>query len=175
MASGGYWNWGAVNPRTNYEVYYASGPAGNGSNSTNTAAWNATPSTGTDPCRLGLGSPWRLPAEQDLTDLINSGNTRGVYASSGGGSGVYGGWFGTTTVPTTDAERIQYVFLPAAGMRNNWNEEVRSAGSSGIYWSSTQGADPDHALLIDIESDNAYPGDDYKKSGFSLRCARDDN
>lgn len=113
-----------------------------------------------DPCPEG----WRVPTYTELKGLsLNSSVTTEHL-------GITGRFFYGTNAYT---EGVPKVFLPAAGYRD-FDGDLYSRGSDGIYWSSTPyyGSDYKGANYISFVSHYSY----YyylRASGYSVRCVKD--
>jgi uncharacterized protein (TIGR02145 family) len=165
MSGGDYWNWGAVNPRTDYSSYY-NGTSGGWD-------WSASPSATTDPCRAALGGTWRLPTWTDLEHLVfNEQHVWGAYATSGAGDGINGQWFCTDDLATAQASPGSYLFFPAAGARSYSSASVSSMGTSGVYW-SREFSSTSTAYGLVFNSNDVYTFSDARIRGLSVRCVRD--
>src|SRR5574344_1192691 len=90
----------------------------------------ATYNSATDPCRkVAPAGTWRMPTDAELDALIASS----VWGTYGGKNGRF---FGTTTVPA-EADKSKYVFMPAAGNRDNGSSAMYFVGTYGYCWSAT--------------------------------------
>jgi uncharacterized protein (TIGR02145 family) len=157
--------WGAnVNP-----YYYADNSHWWGTTGNTTDTWNApnpittNQSNGCDPCRLLLGTTWRLPTRADWVGIIDNQFM--------------------TVVSITDAQTglNSVLKLALAGFRDRNSTSIFELGTSGQYWSST----PDFyynyqaisfVLLLPSSgySNKAYINY-YEKRGYglSIRCKKD--
>lgn len=102
-----------------------------------------------DPCKLLLGSGWRLPTSTEWQTADNTGywdNYNETFAS--------------------------VLKLHAAGYLSTSEGSLYSRGSDGYYWSSSQN-DSDLGRFLSFNSDNSYMNYYYKASGHSARCLRD--
>ena len=107
--------------------------------------------TSDNPCPRG----WRVPTQQELQSLVNSGSTWTTR------NGVNGRVFGTAT-------RNQ-IFLPAAGWRRAGGR-LTNVDTDGIYWSSAQnGSFVDRYLGFNSTGSNMLTGVNLAY-GFSIRC-----
>jgi hypothetical protein len=124
--------------------------------STLTPAWTITSInensdwlTANDPCKLELGTQWRLPTYTEWYNVDNIGgwtNWNGPW-----GSGLK---------------------LHAAGYLYNSNGFLDGRGSNGIYWSSTQNAST-NGWDLNFLSSGSNMNTNGKALGFSARCLRD--
>jgi uncharacterized protein (TIGR02145 family) len=97
---------------------------------------------------------WRLPTDQELESLLNSGST---WSSSPAGR-----TFGTAP---------NLLFLPAAGFRFHSDGSLSYVGTNGFYWSSTPSISSENAYYLYFDSDSALMfNDSNRKDGQSVRC-----
>jgi hypothetical protein len=102
-----------------------------------------------DPCNIELGLPWRIPTYTEWNNVDNTGgwtNWNGPWGSS--------------------------LKLHAAGALDYSDGSLYIRGSSGRYWSSTQGAPNDCWYLVFGNWQSAM-SNSIKINGFSVRCVRD--
>ena len=97
---------------------------------------------------------WRVPTQQELQSLLNSGSYWGKL------NGVSGRFFGSGN---------QRLFFPAAGYRDFSDGWLYYQGNYGGYWSSTEG-DSGSALFLYFNSGDAGMGYGNRTYGFSVRC-----
>lgn len=68
-----------------------------------------------------------------------------------------------------------FLFLPAAGNRNNTNGSgttaTNNAGSNGNYWSKEENSS-NNGYNLNFNSGNANTNNNNKTSGFSVRCVQ---
>ena len=96
---------------------------------------------------------WRVPTNEELTSLANSGSE----------------WTATPVNGRIFGSGANTVFLPAAGMRNNSSSALFKVGLFGYYWSNTGSGR--NALLLYFGDAIVTPGDSGRRaSGFSVRC-----
>jgi len=115
-----------------------------------------------DPCPQG----WRLPTQNELNSLINSGSFFGEV------NGVPGRFFGGGD---------KRVFFPAAGYRNAnlnppGNGELKGVGNFGRYWSmapinNTAGT----TYALNFDSTTASLVGYTRNFGYSARCVKNNN
>ena len=126
-----------------------------------------------DPCRKVGDGNWRTPTDAELKKMIDAGNVWGenIYTMKGGTT-KNGRYFGTTAVPAK-ADQDNYVFLPAAGLRDG-NTYI-NAGTNGSYWSATltTSSTLHAAYYLNSYSSRGYIDFHYCDLGFSLRCVHD--
>ena len=118
--------------------------------------WNFIGAIGTswarinDPCPEG----WRVPTEEELTNL---GNTNNVLVTR---NGVNGTLFGTTPYQ---------IFLPTAGFRR-YNGVSAGANQVGYYWSSAPRGWYARGLRIQRDWSTVSMGNYDRAVGMSIRC-----
>ena len=114
-----------------------------------------------DAAYVNWGPAWRMPSEEQFSELINSSYTTTEWTTQ---NGVYGR-------KITSKENGNSIFLPAAGYRRNIS--LYGAGSSGEYWSRTLNSDdPSYAGSLRFDSSNIYMGSYYRYFGRSVRPVR---
>ena len=92
-----------------------------------------------DAATANLGSPWRMPTEVEIKELID--NCTWTWTTQDGVNGYQ-----------VDGPNGNAIFLPAAGHRAV--SDLLSAGSVGYYWSSSLGTDNSgYACYLDFDSD----------------------
>ena len=113
-----------------------------------------------DAATANWGSGWRMPTQEEWQELLD--NTTDTWTKQ---NGVNGRLF--------TASNGNSLFLPAAGDR--WDGELHSAGSDGIYWSSSLYTGyPSRAWYLNFNSDGAYMGGGHgRDDGFSVRPVRE--
>lgn len=128
-----------------------------------------------DPCRVGLGSPWRVPPKANFDNLVGyilkykRAFINGTAVTTNG----YG-WVSSGSVKGcvfVDTTRGTCIFLPAAG--NRFGSDCYDAGTYGYYWSGTLYTS-NGSLVFYLYFDSGdcsvyYIGRNY---GFSLRCSQ---
>ena len=98
-------------------------------------------------------SGWRVPTNEELASLANSGSE----------------WTSTPVNGRIFGSGKNTIFLPAAGMRNNSSSALFKVDSSGYFWSNM--ANGKNANLLYFDNANVTPGDSGRRaSGFSVRC-----
>ncbi len=103
-----------------------------------------------DAAQAHWGGAWRMPTNQELSDLVGECDWNWTTLN-----GVQG-W----TVTGRDAYASASIFLPCAGYGNGTS--LRNAGSDGRYWSSVPGSDN---YYDDASSLYFYSGDHYTNYG----------
>ena len=114
-----------------------------------------------DAATAHLGSPWRMPTKDEIDALVSKCTTtwttrNGVYGRLVTGKGTYSD---------------KSIFLPAAG--DGYDSNIRSAGSYGLYWSSTPDSDGSSAawrLCFSLSDFGQYGYNRYR--GQSVRPVR---
>ena len=104
-----------------------------------------------DPCPQG----WRVPTEEELQSLYNSGS---IWVTK---NGVNGRLFGN--VPNQ-------VFLPAAGWRDYVVGWLNGVGESGVYWSSTMHNAENTLFFLRDNVSSSRGGYGYRSDALSVRC-----
>ena len=104
-----------------------------------------------DACPRG----WRLPTIEELQSLRSAAGGEWTAVN-----GVNGRTFGTAP---------NLIFLPAAGLRGSSDGVLHFVGTSGGYWSSTQG-DGTHAPNLWFDSGSSLVDYNWRAGGFSVRC-----
>ena len=144
---GNYYAWGETSTKSNYD--WSTYRYCNGSYNSLTK-YNTDPSYGTvdnrtrlemsdDAARANWGGSWRMPTDAEWTELKN--NCNWTWMTQGGINGY----------KVTSRTNGNSIFLPAAGYRL-WGS-LYSAGSYGIYWSSSLDSDtPDYARNVIFDS-----------------------
>ncbi len=102
-----------------------------------------------DPCRIFLGSNWRIPTNTEWTNVIVNGN-----------------WTNWNEPWNSELK------LHAAGYLNDYNSSLAGRGSFGQYWSSTKYT-TNFGWCFFLNSDYILMSHYYKAFGYSLRCVKD--
>ncbi len=97
--------------------------------------------TEADPCPDG----WRVPTREEWQSVSEGWDTREDLANSP-------------------------LRLPSAGMRREYEGDLRGVGGSAYYWSSS--AQSDVSFLIYADTVNVVVYDHHRASGFSIRCIK---
>jgi len=114
-----------------------------------------------DAAHVILGSNWRMPTDEEWSELI--GNCTWTWTTI---NGVNGQMVTSNKSGHTD----RWIFLPAAGTR--FDTSLYSVGSAGLYWSSTLYTDsPYHACFVRLESSGR--GSNSRGNGLSVRPVTD--
>ena len=168
---GDYYAWGETATKTNYDwgTYKWCKGAYNkltkycpSDKSSRWAAGHGSPDGKTsldlsdDVAHIKLGGKWRMPSDVEWTELRE--RCKWTWTSTNGVPGYQ------VAGPNGNS-----IFLPAAGIRYETN--LKFAGSSGYYWSSSLGTDyPLYAWLVGFISDDRVGRGSYFRSyGFSVR------
>ena len=157
-------NVGASSP-TGYGDYYAWGETSTKSEYTKENSrtynnsnynFNICGNSSYDVARYKWGSPWRLPSASEIKELVD--NCAWEWTTMKGVNGY----------KVTSKRNSNYIFLPAAGLRDGSSLNYR--GSHGYYWSgSPYGSDSRYAYSLFFSSGCHYQGYDFRCNGFSFR------
>ena len=172
---GGYYQWAGTKDvsDTSINLYWDNCPYHTGSSSsTGWTKYNTKSSYGTvdnktvlesmdDAAAVALGGKWRLPTDEEWTELRNTDNCSWTWASI---DGVGGYKVQSKKSGYTD----KWIFLPAAGYRGL--DDLDDVGAYGSYWSSSLDTDyPSFAYGMDFDSGNFGRHDGYRYYGQSVR------
>ena len=114
-----------------------------------------------DAAAVALGGKWRLPTDEEWTELRNTENCSWTWTSI---DGVNGYKVQSKKSGYTD----KWIFLPAAGCRDDGY--LSDVGSVGYYWSSSLDTDdPDCAYGMIFDSGYFYRLSDDRYGGLSVR------
>ncbi len=105
--------------------------------------------TANDPCNIELGTTWRIPTYTEWYNVDNAG-----------------GW-STWTGPWSSGLKLH-----AAGDLYYTSGSLVSRGSTGNYWSSTQGGSTG-GWQVGFSTGNSGMYNAFKAYGFSTRCVRE--
>ena len=143
---GDYFTWGEIKPKTAYSWSTYFDTIDGGSTFTKyTTAGKTMLDLEDDAARANWGGTWRMPTNEEWTELRN--NCTWTWKTLNGINGI-----------EVKGSNGNAIFLPAAGCR--YSGVLGSAGYSGYYWSSSLDADyPNYAWLVVFFSD--YMGRDY--------------
>ena len=109
-----------------------------------------------DAARENWGGKWRMPTDDDWTELITECDWTWTTLN-----GVKGSLF-------TSNKNSKTLFLPAAGSRDV--TDIGGTGSDGYYWSSSLDTDdPFNACYVYFDSSEVITFYDYRCCGFSVR------
>lgn len=150
---GNYYSWGNVSGHSAGDGYNFS-TANYNSSSGSTLSTNIPANSTYDAARANLGSPWRMPAESELTELLNNCNS-GPYTKNG----VSGRMF----VSNINGKSI---FMPYSGY---WlGNKIESPTSVGCYFTSKY-VDGDYALRLMFNSTGRYSNNGLRLCGYPVR------
>jgi uncharacterized protein (TIGR02145 family) len=138
------------------------------SSSTN---WPDNPDANTgNPCPAG----WRLPDIAELAAVVNRNANNSAISEINPLTNVPA----TTWTYNSDAELFShlkksgdYLYLPAAGLRNSSNGALVTPGSYGYYGSST-GSGTSYGWYMSFDSGSPGVSTTYRSFGFSVRCVQ---
>ncbi len=172
---GGYYQWAGTKDvsDTKINLDWSNCPYHTGSDrDSGWTKYNTDPSYGTvddktvleamdDAASVALGGKWRMPTDEEWTELRNTDNCSWTW----------------TTIDGVDGYKVQskksgytdnWIFLPAAGYRRSSNHS--NVGPYGYYWSSSLGMyGPDDACGLDFGSSYVSRGIYYRSDGQSIR------
>ena len=161
---GDYFAWGETTTKTTYDK--TTYKHRNGSSYTFTK-YNTNSSYGTvdnkttlelndDAARANWGGSWRMPTDDEMTELRT--NCTWTWTTENGVNGY----------KVTSKINGNSIFLPAAGYRNE--SSFYDAGSLGMYWSSSLDTDsPGRAWSVYFYSSGVYRGSALREAGRSVR------
>ena len=165
-AYGDYYAWGETETKSNYSwSTYKFGTSLSGPFS----KYNTQRSYGSidnktvlepedDAAHVNLGGKWRMPTDEEWTELRTK--CTWTWVTDYNGTGING-----RLVTATNGNSI---FLPAAGYRGD--SYLYDAGSYGDYWSSSlYSGYPSRAWRVFFSSDDVYRNNYYRYFGFSVR------
>ena len=114
-----------------------------------------------DAASVVLGGKWRMPTDEEWTELRNTDNCSWTWTSI---DGVNGYKVQSKKSGYTD----NWIFLPAAGYRED--SDFYNVGSDGYYWSSSLNTDyPYAAWYVDFGSDYVRRSYYNRYDGHSVR------
>ena len=172
---GGYYQWAGTKDVSDESINlnWNNCPYHTGtSSSSGWTKYNMDPSYGTvddktvlesmdDAASVVLGGKWRMPTHEELKELLNTDNCSWTWATI---DGVNGYKVQSNKSGYTD----NWIFLPAAGYRNN--DGFTYLGSSGGYWSSSlKSGHPGYAGCMSFYSNSVGSGYNYRCFGLSVR------
>ena len=172
---GGYYQWAGTKDvsDTKIKLSWDNCPYHTGlSSSSGWTKYNMDPSYGTvddkavlesmdDAASVVLGGKWRMPTYEEWKELLNTDNCSWTWTAI---DGVNGYKVQSNKSGYTD----NWIFLPAAGYRNN--DGFNYLGSSGGYWSSSlKSGHPGYAGCMGFYSNSVGSGYNYRCFGLSVR------
>ena len=114
-----------------------------------------------DAATANWGANWRMPSEDQFSELINSEYTTTEWTTV---NGVYG----RKITSKVSGHVGNFIFLPAAGYRGN--SLLNSAGSYGYYWSRTLNtSNPSNARRLYFDSSDINTSNGERCYGLSVR------
>ena len=115
-----------------------------------------------DAATVALGGKWRMPTNEEWSELSNTENCSWTWTNIGG---VKGYKVQSKKPGYTD----NWIFLPAAGWRGTIGY-FGEVGTSGNYWSSSLNTDdPSNAGYMNFSSGDVHRGSMYRYWGHSVR------
>ena len=164
---GDYYAWGETEPKTNYNwstYKWCSGSAETQTKYCTDSSYGTVDNKTTleledDAARANWGGAWRMPTDDEWTELLE--NCTRTWTSDYNGTGVAGRI-------VTSKINGNSIFLPAAGSRND--ESLGDAGYYGRYWSSSLFTGfPYNAWFVSFSSDYVDRDYFYRGGGLSVR------
>ena len=161
LLNGSYYQWGKKKEVAKYDT--SAGAISGWSNSyANDNSWNGTNKTANDPCPDGF----RVPSLVEMNDFLSFNNTITKLGTWTDAATNYtsGNMWGTATG--------QYLYLPAAGLRQSGNGTLYGRGINGYYWTTNtfSGAYANHLTVSEGGLTTSYQFNPDKIFGFSVRC-----
>ena len=172
---GGYYQWAgtkdvsdeSINLNWNNCPYHTGSYSGSGWTKYNTNSSYGTVDNKTvleamdDAASVALGGKWRMPTYEEWKELLNTDNCSWTWATI---DGINGYKVQSKKSGYTD----NWIFLPAAGYRNN--DGFKYLGSSVGYWSSSlKSGHPGYAGCMGFYSNSVGSGYNYRCFGLSVR------
>ena len=164
---GDYFMWGSTTPNTASECTWANAPFNNGSSSYNETYFNSVKDTvcpngilakGYDTAYKTTEGIARIPTDTEIQELID--NTTNVWTTI---NNVTGMKF------TSKTDTSKYIFIPAAGERND-GEEYDVHTNGGVWSSSLYTLDTEFSLYLSFTSSGLDINNGYgRDSGRSVR------
>ena len=154
----GHFNWttykwadGEYNTMTKYCTYNMYGKVDN----------KKTLDADDDAATVNMGRHWRMPTYEELNELCINCTWRWSELNRVKGYIITG--------PNGNS-----IFLPAAGILQDFDEQPKNVGVYGVYWSNSLNKDePCFAGNLDTYKDNHYAGKRiYRFSGLSVRAVK---
>lgn len=167
---GYYYFWGETEPKTNYSestYKWCNGSSFALTKYCNNSRYGNNGFTDTkttldpddDVAHVKWGGDWRMPTEDEFTELLN--NCTWTWTTLNGVNG-----YRVTSNKSGYTDRS--IFLPAAGCRDD--SGLDDVGSCGYYWSSSLYTDyPNYAWDVFFDSGYHIAGDGSRALGISVR------
>lgn len=150
---GDYYSWGNVSGHSAGDGYNFS-TANYNSSPGSTLSTNIPTNSTYDAARANLGSPWRMPTESELTELLNNCNS-GPYTKNGVGGRMF--------VSNINGKSI---FMPYGGY---WlGNKIESPTSVGCYFTNKY-VDSDLATRLMFNSSGRYSNNGARVCGYPVR------
>lgn len=111
-----------------------------------------------DAANVLWGGDWRIPSNAQIEELCNIAYTTTTSTTTNGVSGVL----------ITSKSNGKSIFLPSAGFRYNG---LMSNGSFGFYTTRSLYSESDKTYVINTFMGYAFPSNDLRSLGFSVRPA----
>ena len=172
---GGYYQWAGTKDVSDRKIKlgWSNCPYHTGSDyDSGWTKYNMNPSYGTvdnktvleamdDAASVAIGGKWRMPTDEEWTELRNTDNCSWTWTTI---DGVNGCKVQSKKSGYTD----NWIFLPAAGCRND--EGLMEVGFRGSYWSSSLDTDnTNRASFMTFYSSYFYGNSSYRYNGHSIR------
>lgn len=172
---GGYYQWAGTEDvsDTNIKIAWYNCPYHTGVYSDlGWSKYNTIPSYGTvdnksvlepmdDAASVALGGKWRMPTDEEWSELRNPDNCYWTWTTINGVNGI-------KVQSKKSGFTKNWIFLPAAGFRND--NSFYDVERFGFYWSSSQNTDkPREAWCIYFFSDDFCRDCDFRLFGQSIR------
>ncbi len=128
---GDYYAWGETQTKSDYSwSTYLDSPNRDGNSFTKYKSGGKTElDLENDVAHVQWGGSWRMPTDDEFTELRNTSNCTWTWTNQGGKNGY----------KVTSKKNGNSIFLPAAGCR--YGSNLGDAGSYGFYWPSSLSAD----------------------------------
>ena len=157
---GDYYAWGETETKSDYRwSTYLDSPNRDGSSFTK--YYNNGGKTQLDPdddvAHVKWGGSWRMPTDDELTELRNTSNCTWTLTTQGGKNGY----------KVTSKKNGNSNFLPAAGYR--YDSSLNGAGSGGYYWSSSLYTDKSNDSFYSYFDSGRGWGYGNRSNGLSVR------
>ena len=170
---GDYFMWGSTTPNTASQCTWSNAPFNNGLDSYNEEYFNAHKSEWLDDndnlkpefdaASHIMGGDWKMPTKAEFQELLNG--TTNEWIADYKGTGVSGRKF------TSKADTSKYIFIPAAGNRNDGS--VGNVDIDGHVWSSSLNtSSPSYAWSLYFYSGGCNMNNGSRCSGQSVRGVR---